>query len=98
MQFRKDLAETMRQSTEALTQALQDVSSSVMQLGAGICRSIEMMPRAMINSNHVPVNQNQAVINSQPVTVNQFETHAMINSQRVPVHQNQAMINPQPAS
>lgn len=61
--IRKSLAEATRQSTECFTTALKDVSNSMMQVGNGISRSMEMMSQAimaqiMTNSQPRPYNQN----------------------------------------
>jgi hypothetical protein len=61
--FRKNLAEATRQSTESFSNALRDVSNSIVQVGNGISRSMEMMSQAimaqvMANSQPRPFNQN----------------------------------------
>ena len=61
--FRKNLAEATKQSTELFSNALKDVSNSIVQVGNGISRSMEMMSQAimaqvMANSQPRPFNQN----------------------------------------
>ncbi|CAB4002587.1 Hypothetical predicted protein [Paramuricea clavata] len=55
--FRKNLAEATRQSTESFAIALKDVSTSIMNVGNGISRSMEMMSQAIMA---------QVMSNSQP--------------------------------
>ena len=61
--LRKNLAEATKQSTELFSSALKDVSNSIVQVGNGISRSMEMMSQAimaqvMANSQPRPFNQN----------------------------------------
>ena len=56
-QFRRDLAEAMRQSTASFSECIKDVSKSMSDLGAGVCRSIEMLSHALMQQTQ-PVNQN----------------------------------------
>ena len=46
--FCKNLAEATRQSTESFSNALKDVSNSIMQVGNGISRSMEMISQAIM--------------------------------------------------
>ena len=55
--FRKNLVEATRQSTESFSNVLKDVSNSIMQVGNGISRSMEMMSQAIMA---------QVMANSQP--------------------------------
>ena len=58
-QFRKDLTDAMRQSTETFGQSVKDVSKAMTDLGEGIDRSIEMLSRAFQQPRLPPaVNQN----------------------------------------
>ena len=63
LQYRKDLAEAMRQSTDSFSKALEGVSNSMLQIGAGLCRSLDVMAQAMISPQ--PVNQNLFYQNQQ---------------------------------
>lgn len=45
--FRKDLAEAMQQSTISFSRALEGVSQSMIQIGTGLCRSLENLAQAM---------------------------------------------------
>ena len=59
-QFRKDLAEAMRESTASFSQSIESVSKAMTDLGAGVCRSIEMLSQALQQPYAVaraPVNQ-----------------------------------------
>ena len=61
--FCKNLAEATRQSTKSFSNALKDVSHSIVQIGNGISCSMEMMLQAimaqvMANSQPRPFNQN----------------------------------------
>ena len=49
-EFCKDLAEAMQHSTVSFSRALEGVSQSIMQIGAGLCRSFESLALAMHNS------------------------------------------------
>ena len=78
-QFRKDMADAMRESTKCFTESINAVSKSMTDLGSGISRSIEMMAQAML----MQTQQNQ----------NQFYQHLpnnlysnMLNSNRFPPH------------
>jgi hypothetical protein len=46
--FRKDLSQSINRSTDSFTNAMDGVSSTLMQLGKSICQSVEMLSRAMI--------------------------------------------------
>ena len=48
VKFRKDLAEATSRSIESFTNALEGISSTMAQLGKGICQSVEMLSRAML--------------------------------------------------
>ena len=58
-QFRKDMADAMRESTKSFTESIQSISKSMTDLGSGISRSIEMLAQAMLIQNSQPINQNQ---------------------------------------
>eukprot|EP00112_Aurelia_sp_Birch-Aquarium-sp1_P020804 Seg5442.1 transcript_id=Seg5442.1/GoldUCD/mRNA.D3Y31 product="hypothetical protein" protein_id=Seg5442.1/GoldUCD/D3Y31 len=45
--FRKELTEAMRESNETFSKSVESMSNSVKQLGDGICRSMEMLSRAI---------------------------------------------------
>ena len=61
-QFRKDLAAAMRESTNSFSKALDGMSNSMVQIGAGISRSLEVMAHAMM----APTNQNLFYQNQPP--------------------------------
>lgn len=54
--FKKDLCEAMRESTAAFAGSLKEISTSMMNIGNGICKSIEALSQALVNQNHQPVN------------------------------------------
>ena len=56
--FRKELTKAMKESNETFSRSVESMSNSVNQLGDGICRSMEMLSRAIYMSNQVPRNQN----------------------------------------
>lgn len=79
--LRKDLAEATRQSTESFANALKDVSTSIMQVGNGISRSIEMMSQAIMA---------QVMSNSQPrgpCNQNLFYQHGEMSHHPPPIFQ-----------
>eukprot|EP00112_Aurelia_sp_Birch-Aquarium-sp1_P004609 Seg1522.13 transcript_id=Seg1522.13/GoldUCD/mRNA.D3Y31 product="hypothetical protein" protein_id=Seg1522.13/GoldUCD/D3Y31 len=79
-QFRRDLAEAMRQSTESFAQSIKDVSKAMTDLGTGVCRSIEMLSRAMQQPSVPPVNQNLFYQNSRQSSRHGQEVyHQMMN-------------------
>ena len=81
-QFRRDLADAMRQSTESFAQSVKDVSKAMTDLGAGVCRSIEMLSRAMQQPGVSPVNQNLFYQNSNQNSRHGQEVyHQMMNQQ-----------------
>ena len=41
--FRKELADAMRESTESFSRSVESVSKAMTDLGAAVCRSIEML-------------------------------------------------------
>lgn len=45
--FHKDLAEAMRQSTTSFSSALDGINQSMMQIGNGLCRSLNNLTQAM---------------------------------------------------
>ena len=55
-QFRKDLAQAMRESTESFTSSIKDISKAMTDLGQGLCRSLDMLSRSF--QPPAPVNQN----------------------------------------
>ena len=60
IQFRKEMAEAMRESTKCFTESINTVSKSMTDLGNGISRSIELLAQAMIvQTQQQPSNQNQ---------------------------------------
>ena len=66
-QFKKDLCEAMRESTAAFSESIKEISSSMTNIGNGICRSIEVLSQALVQQNqtHQPVNQNLFYQNEQ---------------------------------
>ena len=57
--FRKDLAEAMRESTASFSRSIESVSKTMTDLGAGVCRSIEMLSQALQQpAARAPVNNN----------------------------------------
>lgn len=72
--FRKDMTESMNQSTITLAQGIKDVSKAILEMGAGLCRSIEMVSQGFNHGypQHHPANQN-----------NMFYQYA---SQHIPPH------------
>ena len=45
--FRRELAESMKQSSTLLSEAIQDIGSSSKQIGEGISHSMELLPHAL---------------------------------------------------
>ena len=56
--FRKELADAMRESTESFSRSVESVSKAMTDLGAGVCRSIEMLSQALQPALRAPVNNN----------------------------------------
>ena len=57
-QFKKDIAEAIRQSNQTLGQCMQQMSMSILQVAQGLTRSVELMSQAMVNQNvHSPYQQ-----------------------------------------
>ena len=50
-QFKKDIAEAIRQSNQTLGQYMQQMSMSILQVAQGLTRSVELMSQAMVNQN-----------------------------------------------
>ena len=50
-QFKKDIAEAIRQSNQTLGQCMQQMSMSILQVAQGMTRSVEVMSQAMVNQN-----------------------------------------------
>ena len=67
-QFRKDLAQAMRESTASFNESIKNISEAMVSLGAGVCRSIEMLSHALQEPNVVraPFNQNLFNQNALP--------------------------------
>ena len=67
-QFRKDLAQAMRESTASFNESIKSISEAMVSLGAGVCRSIEMLSHALQEPNVVraPFNQNLFYQNALP--------------------------------
>eukprot|EP00794_Sanderia_malayensis_P011557 gene11557-12747_t len=59
-QFKKDLCQAMRESTASFSESIKEISNSMTGIGNGICRSIEMLLKALLqqNQNNRPVSQN----------------------------------------
>ena len=53
-QFEKDIAEAIRQSNETFSQAMQQMSMSMLQVAQGFTQSIEVLVRAMVNKPSQP--------------------------------------------
>ena len=74
--LQKDLSECMGCSTESFTNAMNGISSTLVQLGKSICMSVEMLSQAMVSQQQ---QQQQCV---QPGGVNQtssIKTQACTN-------------------
>ena len=57
--FRKDLSDCMNRSTESFTNAMDGINSTLVQLGKSICRSVEMLSRAMLAQQQQAQQQQQ---------------------------------------
>ena len=57
----------MRESTESFSQSIKDVSKATSDLGAGVCRSIEMLSRAFQQPQYTPPPVNNNMFYQQPV-------------------------------
>ena len=53
-QFKKDIAEAIRQSNETFAQSMQQMSMSMLQIAQGFTQSIEVLARAMVNKPSQP--------------------------------------------
>ena len=53
-QFKKDIAEAIRQSNETFAQSMQQMSLSMLQVAQGFTRSFEFLARTMMNSHGQP--------------------------------------------
>ena len=53
-QFKKDIAKAIRQSNETFSQAMQQISMSMLQVAEGFTQSIEVLARAMVNKPSQP--------------------------------------------
>ena len=53
-QFKKDIAEAIRQSNETFAQSMQQMSMSMLQVAQGFTQSIEVLARAMVNKPSQP--------------------------------------------
>jgi len=53
-QFKKDIAEAIRQSNETFAQSMQQMSMSMLQVAQGFTQSIEVLARAMVNQPSQP--------------------------------------------
>eukprot|EP00794_Sanderia_malayensis_P014422 gene14422-biopygen11518 len=62
--FRKELAQSMKQSSNLLSEAIKDIGSSMKQIGEGISHSMELLARAMANNQSY--NQNLFYQNCPP--------------------------------
>ena len=72
-QFKRDIAEAIRQSNETFGQSMQQMSMSILQVAQGLTRSVEMMSQAMFMQNRPYQYSNQAPSNvfCQPSAPNQ---------------------------
>ena len=50
-QFKRDIAEAIRQSNQTFAESIQNMSHSIMQVAQGLTRSIEVMSQALVQSN-----------------------------------------------
>ena len=62
--FRKELAESMKQSSTLLSEAIKDIGSSMKQIGEGISHSMELLAHAMASKQSY--NQNLFYQNCPP--------------------------------
>jgi hypothetical protein len=60
-QFKKDIAEAIRQSNQTLGQCMQQMSMSISQVAQGLTRSVEVMSQAMLQQNIPPYQQHMPV-------------------------------------
>ena len=56
-QFKKDIAEAIRQSNQTFGQCMQQMSMSILQVAQGLTRSVELMSHAMVRQNVPPYQQ-----------------------------------------
>ena len=52
-QFKRDIAEAIRQSNETFAQTMQQMSMSILQVANGLTRSVEMMSHAILQRPQV---------------------------------------------
>ena len=69
--FQKDLSQSMSRSTESFTNAMDGVSTTLVQLDKSICQSVEMLSRAMIaqqqqHQQHQPAGVNHNIFYQNP--------------------------------
>ena len=58
-QFKRDMAEAIRQSNETFATAIQQMSMSIMQVAQGMARSMEMMSNVICQQNQQQLYQSQ---------------------------------------
>ena len=64
--FRRELSDSLKQSNDNFLKAMDNFNKTVSQLGNGLCRSIDMLARAMYMSNQATQNQNVYFPNNLP--------------------------------
>ena len=47
-QFRKDMTEALRESTESFSKGVKEISSAMLGVGAGMSQSIQMLTNALL--------------------------------------------------
>ena len=73
--FRKELAEAMRESTKSFYRSIESVSKAMTDLGAGVCRSIEMLSQALQPT--VRAHENNNLFYQHPVQVTPQEAECV---------------------
>ena len=73
--FRKELAEAMQESTESFSRSIESVSKAMTDLGAGVCRSIEMLSQALQPT--VRAHENNNLFYQHPVQVTPQEAECV---------------------
>ena len=83
---RKDLAEVMRESTSSFFRSIESVSKAITDLGAGVCRSIEMLLQLLQQpAAQAPVNNN--LFYQNPIQVRPWEAEGLYTQFYIPQSQ-----------
>ena len=97
-QFRKDMAEAIRESTESFSKGVKEMSSAMLEVGGSMAQSIQMLTNALLQQQQIQSYGPQQLFPPYPVPPYQNDTqgylsHMSRNNPTFPSASNQSSAN-----